>query len=83
MARAERPYDERPARLYTRDDLMEGWHPGGDHSMTLDGRIYSYVKAHGRAHPTSTKAWRSARTITSSTLRWRTCSCGPGGRWSA
>jgi predicted Rossmann-fold nucleotide-binding protein len=48
---AERPYDERPARLYTRDDLMLGWHPGGDHSMTLDGRIYEYVKAHGGRAP--------------------------------
>jgi predicted Rossmann-fold nucleotide-binding protein len=47
----ERPYDERPARLYTRDDLMQGWHPGGDHTMTLDGRIYDYVKAHGGRAP--------------------------------
>ena len=46
-----RPYDERPARLYTRDDLMQGWHPGGDHSTTLDGRIYEYVKAHGGRAP--------------------------------
>jgi predicted Rossmann-fold nucleotide-binding protein len=46
-----RPYDERPARLYTRDDLMHGWRPGGDHSMTLDGRIYAYVKAHGGRAP--------------------------------
>ena len=51
MALAERPYDERPARLYTRADLMQGWHPGGDHSMTLDGRIYEYVKAHGGRAP--------------------------------
>jgi predicted Rossmann-fold nucleotide-binding protein len=51
MARAERPYDVRPQRLYTRDDLMQGWRPGGDHSMTLDGRIYAYVKAHGGRAP--------------------------------
>jgi len=50
-ARAERPYDARPARLYTRDDLMAGWHPGADHSVTLDGRIYAYVKAHGGRAP--------------------------------
>jgi predicted Rossmann-fold nucleotide-binding protein len=48
---AERPYDVRPARLYTRNDLMEGWHPGADHSVTLDGRIYDYVKAHGGRSP--------------------------------
>jgi hypothetical protein len=24
---AERPYDVRPTRLYTRDDLMRGWSP--------------------------------------------------------
>jgi predicted Rossmann-fold nucleotide-binding protein len=47
----ERPYDVRPARLYTRDDLMQGWHPGADHSTTLDGRIYAYVKAHGGRAP--------------------------------
>lgn len=46
-----RPYDERPTRLYTRDDLMQGWHSGRDHSMTLDGRIYAYVKAHGGRAP--------------------------------
>jgi predicted Rossmann-fold nucleotide-binding protein len=46
-----RPYDERPSRLYKRDDLMQGWRPGGDHSMTLDGRIYKYVKAHGGRAP--------------------------------
>ena len=51
MGHADRPYDERPARLYTRDDLMQGWHPGGDHSLTLDGRIYEYVKAHGGRAP--------------------------------
>jgi predicted Rossmann-fold nucleotide-binding protein len=51
MARAERPYDVRPERLYTRDDLMQGWHPGADHSATLDGRIYDYVKAHGGRAP--------------------------------
>jgi xanthine/CO dehydrogenase XdhC/CoxF family maturation factor len=51
MARAERPYDVRPQRLDTRDDLMQGWRPGGDHSMTLDGRIYAYVKAHGGRAP--------------------------------
>ena len=41
----------RPERLYTRDDLMQGWHPGADHSVTLDGRIYDYVKAHGGRAP--------------------------------
>jgi predicted Rossmann-fold nucleotide-binding protein len=46
-----RPYDVRPDRLYTRDDLMQGWHRGADHSMTLDGRIYAYVKAHGGRAP--------------------------------
>jgi predicted Rossmann-fold nucleotide-binding protein len=51
MARAERPYDVRPQRLYTRDDLMQGWRPGADHSATLDGRIYAYVKAHGGRAP--------------------------------
>ena len=51
MARAERPYAVRPERLYTRDDLMQGWHPGADHSATLDGRIYAYVKAHGGRAP--------------------------------
>jgi len=48
---AERPYDVRPGRLYTRDDLMQGWYPGADHSVTLDGRIYAYVKAHGGRAP--------------------------------
>jgi predicted Rossmann-fold nucleotide-binding protein len=48
---AERPYVVRPDRLYTRDDLMQGWHRGADHSMTLDGRIYEYVKAHGGRAP--------------------------------
>ncbi len=38
-------------RLYTRDELMQGWHPGADHSATLDGRIYEYVKAHGGRAP--------------------------------
>ena len=47
----ERPYSLRPERLYTRDDLMQGWHPGADHSVTLDGRIYAYVKAHGGRAP--------------------------------
>jgi predicted Rossmann-fold nucleotide-binding protein len=47
----ERPYVVRPNRLYTRDDLMRGWHPGADHSATLDGRIYAYVKAHGGRAP--------------------------------
>src|SRR5512132_825752 len=46
-----RPYVVRPERLYTRDDLMQGWHPGADHSATLDGRIYDYVKAHGGRAP--------------------------------
>ena len=48
---AERPYVVRPDRLYTRDDLMQGWRPGADHSITLDGRIYEYVKAHGGRAP--------------------------------
>jgi len=48
---AERPYVVRPDRLYTRDDLMQGWRPGADHSVTLDGRIYAYVKAHGGRVP--------------------------------
>jgi len=48
---AERPYLERPVRLYTRDDLMQGWSRGRTHSMTLDGRIYEYVKAHGGRAP--------------------------------
>ena len=30
---------------------MQGWHPGADHSVTLDGRIYDYVKAHGGRAP--------------------------------
>jgi predicted Rossmann-fold nucleotide-binding protein len=47
----QRPYAVRPERLYTRDDLMEGWHPGADHSSTRDGRIYDYVKAHGGRAP--------------------------------
>ena len=47
----ERPYAVRPDRLYTRDDLMQGWRPGGDHSTTLDGRIYAYVEAHGGRAP--------------------------------
>ena len=51
MDNAERPYVVRPSRLYTRDDLMQGWHRGADHSMTLDGRIYEYVKAHGGRAP--------------------------------
>ena len=51
MGTAERPYDVRPGRLYTRDDLMQGWYPGADHSVTLDGRIYAYVKAHGGRAP--------------------------------
>src|ERR1043165_6498305 len=51
VGNAERPYSVRPNRLYTRDDLMQGWHPGTDHSATLDGRIYAYVKAHGGRAP--------------------------------
>ncbi len=51
LSDVERPYAVRQARLYTRDDLMEGWHPGADHSATLDGRIYQYVKAHGGRAP--------------------------------
>ena len=30
---------------------MQGWRPGSDHSTTLDGRIYDYVKAHGGRAP--------------------------------
>ena len=30
---------------------MHGWRPGSDHSTTLDGRIYDYVKAHGGRAP--------------------------------
>src|SRR4051812_34694917 len=51
MPRAERPYEVRPELLYTREDLMQGWSPGADHSATLDGRIYAYVKAHGGRAP--------------------------------
>src|SRR4051794_20631547 len=51
VANGERPYSLRPQRLYTRDDLMRGWHPGADHSATLDGRIYAYAKAHGGRAP--------------------------------
>ena len=51
VGNAERPYDVRPQRLYTRDDLMQGWQPGADHSVTLDGRIYTYVNAHGGRAP--------------------------------
>ena len=47
----DHPYVVRRERLYTRDDLMQGWHPGADHSVTLDGRIYEYVKAHGGRAP--------------------------------
>jgi predicted Rossmann-fold nucleotide-binding protein len=47
----ERPYRVCPARLYTRDDLMQGWSPGADHSAALDGRIYEYVKTHGGRAP--------------------------------
>ena len=47
----ERPFPLRPDRLYTSDDLMQGWHPGADHSATLDGRIFEYVKAHGGRTP--------------------------------
>src|SRR3954470_20532422 len=50
-ARAGRPYAVRPERLYTRDDLMQGWRPGADHSMTLDGHIYEYIKTHSRRAP--------------------------------
>jgi len=48
---AGRPYAVRPTRLYTRKDLMQGWHRGGSHALTLDGRIYDYVKAHGGRAP--------------------------------
>jgi predicted Rossmann-fold nucleotide-binding protein len=50
-ATERRPYEVRPERLYTRDDLMQGWRPGADHSMTLDGRVYAYVRAHGGRAP--------------------------------
>ncbi len=46
-----RPYVIERQRLYTRDELMQGWHPGADHSVTLDGRIYAYVQAHGGRAP--------------------------------
>src|SRR3954462_11553310 len=48
---AERPYDVRPDRLYTRDDLMQGWRRGAGHSGTRAGRIYEYVGAHGGRAP--------------------------------
>jgi predicted Rossmann-fold nucleotide-binding protein len=48
---AARPYAVRPDRLYSRGDLMQGWHPGADHSATLDGRIYAYVNAQGGRSP--------------------------------
>ena len=48
---AGRPYPVRPERLYTREELMHGWHSGSDHSATLDGRIYAYVKEHGGRAP--------------------------------
>ena len=51
MDDAERPYVVERQRLYTRDELMQGWHPGADHSATLDGRIYAYVNAHGGRAP--------------------------------
>ena len=51
MPAADRPYAVRPQRLYTREDLMQGWRPGADHSVTRDGRIYDYVKAHGGRAP--------------------------------
>jgi predicted Rossmann-fold nucleotide-binding protein len=51
LSYAERPYDVRPDRLYTRAALMQGWQPGADHSVTLDGRIYAYVNAHGGRAP--------------------------------
>jgi hypothetical protein len=51
VGNAERPYVVRPDRQYSRDDLMQGWHRGADQSMTLDGRIYDYVKAHGGRAP--------------------------------
>jgi predicted Rossmann-fold nucleotide-binding protein len=51
MADADRPYVVRPERLYTRGYLMQGWRPGADHAVTLDGRIYAYVKAHGGRAP--------------------------------
>lgn len=45
---ADIPYDPFRTRLYTRDELMEGW-PG----QTLDARIEQHVLAHGfRAPPT-------------------------------
>ncbi len=47
----ERPYVIERRRLYTRDELMQGWHPGADHSASLDGRIYAYVQAHGGRAP--------------------------------
>src|SRR3954462_9728204 len=50
-SRSERPYAVRPGRLYSREELMAGWSSGADHSVTLDGRIYAYVKAHGGRAP--------------------------------
>src|SRR3712207_7920358 len=40
---AERPYAIRPHRLYTRDDLMQGWRPGArseEHTSELQSRQY-------------------------------------------
>jgi predicted Rossmann-fold nucleotide-binding protein len=51
VGNSERPYALRPDRLYTRDDLMQGWRPGGDHSSTLDGRIFDYVRSQGGRAP--------------------------------
>jgi predicted Rossmann-fold nucleotide-binding protein len=36
-------YDPFRAALYSCEELMEGWSPGDDHSVTLDGRIYARV----------------------------------------
>ena len=64
---AERPYDVLPARLYTRDDLMQGWHPGADHSATLDGRIYRHVQARGGRAPDMAEGLAQRTHDTSST----------------
>ena len=47
-----RPYVVTPERLYTRDDLMQGWHPGADHSVTLDGFLHSGVPRRRRHRAT-------------------------------
>ncbi|GHC62473.1 hypothetical protein [Roseibacillus persicicus] len=43
------PYDPYRPRLYTRQELMEGWSLENDRSLDL--RIYEHFAAHGRKHP--------------------------------